>query len=86
MEDAVKTFLDNSPIAKKVKLKCEIILQKTRLSANDILEIKRSGVYDSISEKEKICELKIGGVVLAHGKIVKKSGEFYFKTLKSYID
>ncbi len=86
MKDALKLFLENSPSAENVKLKSEIILQSVRLNASDILELKKSGEYGPIPEKEKICELKIGGEVLANGKIVRKGGEYYFKILKSYIE
>jgi len=82
MEEKLKSFLQSSPIAEKVKLDGKVILQRTKLSPLDIYNIQQKKQYGPIPKKEQICELEIGGQILASGKIVKKKGEYYFKVLK----
>ncbi len=82
MEEKMKLFLQNSPLAEKVKLDGKVILQRTKLSPLDIYNIQQQKQYGPIPEKEQLCELEIGGQVLANGKIVKKHGEYFFKVKK----
>lgn len=78
MDEPTRKFLDTSPIAKRVKLKSSIILHRTRVSPADIVNIRNDKTYE-IPPKEAVCELEVGGKVVAKGKIVKKKGESYFK-------
>ena len=81
MNKALKQFLDSSAIAAKVKLSPEVVVQRLLLTPGEILEIRRAGRYGPVPEKERICELEVGGQVLARGKIVRRRGEYYFKIL-----
>ena len=79
MDQTIQNFLEDSSVAKKVKVKGKIILQRMKLTANDIIKMKQNKSYGAIPKKEQICELEIGNQVLAKGKIVRKKGEYYFK-------
>ena len=79
MADNMKQFLKTSPIAKKVKPPVHLIIHRTSLSPKDIIRIKNLGQYGPIPKDEEICELEIGGQVLAYGKIIKKGNHYFFK-------
>jgi hypothetical protein len=78
MNNTIKKFLEESPIADKIKLKGRVVVNRTKLSAGSLAEIYSEKIYNP-SEKDDTCELEFGGSVLASGKIVKKKGEYYFK-------
>lgn len=79
MDQSLQTFLNTSPISKKVKIKGKVVLQRKKMTARDIVSIRQNKTYGVIPEKEKVCELELGGQVLAYGKIIKQKGEYYFK-------
>ena len=82
MAENINLFLRNSQVAKKIKLPVRVIVHRTQLSPKDIIRIKGEGQYGPIPKDEEVCELEIGGQVLAHGKIVKKGNSWFFKILK----
>ncbi len=82
MPQSIDNFLQKSPIAERIKLSPQIVIHRTKLSANDLVQIKNNGNYGPIEKKEKICELEIDKKIFALGKIVKKSGEYFFKVLQ----
>ena len=51
------------------------------LSPKDIAAIRKNGIYGTVPDEEKTCELVAGGLVIAHGKIIKKKGKYYFKII-----
>jgi len=79
MADNVKQFLAASPMAKKIKLPVRAIVHRTRLRPKDIIRIKNNGHYGPVPKDEEVCELEIGGQVIAFGKIVKKGNNYFFK-------
>ena len=82
MGEPLKSFFENSAIAKKIKLKSRIIIQRTSLSPREVLAIREKQKYGPIPKQEKLCELEVGSQILARGKIVRKKGEYYFKVLE----
>jgi hypothetical protein len=79
MTENIKLFLAKSPMAEKIKLPARVIVHRTRISPGDILGIKARGHYGPVYEDEEVCELEIGGQVIASGKIVKKGRHYFFK-------
>ena len=79
MDAATQSFLQDSPLARRIKLPARIIVQRTSLSPGELMQIKEQGDYGPVPGEEEICELEVGGEVIARGKIVKKRGEYYFK-------
>ncbi len=85
MNETVNQFLNDSPIAEKIKLKGRVIVNKSKLSAGDLAKIYEEKQYIPAQKKEDICELEFGGQLLASGKIVKRRSGYYFK-VKSIIN
>jgi hypothetical protein len=84
MDDKLKHYLDESVIARKIKLPGRVIVHRTRMSALDIRECITRESIGPIPKKEEVCELEIGGEFLAYGKIVIKNGEHFFKVKKIF--
>ena len=84
MDAATQSFLQDSPLARRIKLPARIIAQRTSLSPGELMQIKEQGEYGPVPSGEQICELKVGGVVIARGKIVKKRADYYFKIQEKY--
>ena len=74
----LKEYLDTSPSAKKVKLAGRVVLQRTLLSPLELREVRARNAH-AIPRKEALCELEVGGRVIARGELVEKGGENYFK-------
>jgi len=81
MTKKIKQFLEESAAAEKVSLPTRIIVHRTRLSPKDIIRIKKSGQFGPVPKDEEVCELEVGGQVLAYGKIVQRWGNYFFKVL-----
>ena len=79
MGEELKTLLAGSAAAKKISLDSRIVVQRTRLSPNELAALQREGSYGSVPREEEICELKVGGQVLARGRILKRRGKYFFK-------
>jgi len=84
MKQAIQSFTEKSLIARKVHLRPKIVLHRTFLSTRDIVNIRKQKSYGLIPEKEKLCELEVGGQILTKGKIIKKRGEYFFKIEKLF--
>ena len=84
MNGSLDQFLNNSIIAAKVKLEPRIVVQRTFLKPRDLLDIRERQHYGPVPDKEKICELEVGGQVLARGKIIRRRGELFFKILERF--
>ena len=77
----LQQFLEQSPLAKKVKLESRVVIYRTRLSHNQICDIHRRGDMGLINSREMVCELVIAGKVLARGKVIKWGGDYFFKII-----
>ena len=82
MTDRTQAFLESSPLARKIKLPTRIVVQRTRLSPGELLDIRERGEYGPVPRDGRICELETGGEVIASGKIVRRRGRYWFKVLE----
>ncbi len=82
MDEPLKSFFENSSIAEKVKLRSRIIIQRTSLTPREVLAIREKQKYGPIPKQEELCELEVGGQILARGKIIRRKGEYNFKVLE----
>ena len=82
MKENLKSFLENSPISENIKLDSRIIINRTNLTPLDIFNIKQEKEFLTIRKDSEICELEVGGQVLATGKIISKKGKYFFKVKK----
>jgi hypothetical protein len=83
MNRSLQDFLDSSVVAVTVKLAPRIVVQRTELTPQDLVEIRGAGKYGPLAQKDRICELEVGGQLLARGKIVRRRGELCFKVLET---
>jgi hypothetical protein len=72
-------FLESSPVAEKIRLEGRVIVHRAKLSQADILDIRRTGSMEPIDRQDQVCELVVAGQKVATGRIVKKSGEWFFQ-------
>ena len=72
-------FIKSSMIAERVKPEGRIVIHRTELTPAKLLEMHREGEYGSVEKKDIICQLEVGGKILAEGKIIRKGGMHYFK-------
>ena len=77
MQENVDAFSRESPIAKRVRLAARVVIYRDRLSVRDVVGIRESGKY--CPEAEAVCELEVGGQVLARGEIVEHEGHPTFR-------
>ena len=79
MDAKTEEFLTASPIAAKVKLPARVILRRLTLTPRDIAAIKSGDLAVSPPNGETVCDLEVGGRIVARGKVVKKRGGFRFR-------
>ena len=53
MPQSIDNFLQESPIAERIKLSPQIVIHRTKLSANDLVQIKNNGKYGPIEKKRR---------------------------------
>lgn len=82
MNQSLEQFLFNSSLAEQIRLKPRIVVQRTIIKPRDLLNIRKRQQYGPIPDNERICELEVGGQVLARGKIIRRRGEYFFKILE----
>ncbi len=79
MDEKTRAFLAGSPLARSLRLPARIVLQRTKLTAQELAAIPRAESYGPVPEAERACELEVGGQVLARGRIVKRRGAYWFR-------
>jgi hypothetical protein len=79
--DDVKRFLEESPLAARVRLPTHIIVQRLTLSPDAVGGIIERGSL--APGGQRICELEVGGQCLARGRIVRRRGRCYFKVIET---
>ena len=77
MQGDFDAFSRESPTAKRVELAGRIVLHRDHLSVRDAAEIWEAGRYCPASSP--VCELEVGGQVLARGEIVEEEGCTMFR-------
>ena len=78
----VSNFLEESSLAKIIKLPSRIVLDRPGLSPQDVMAIRKRGEYSPVPSKNGICEMEVNGEILAEGRIIKKRNGYYFKVLR----
>lgn len=86
MSDPFQSFLTDSPLAGNIKLPTRIVLDRLKLSLDDLEKIKNEGKLSAEGVDLKNCSLEIGGAVIALGEIVETEGKAYFKITKTSED
>jgi len=79
MADTAQAFMEGSPLAHRIRLGTRVVIQRTRLSPAELLRIKDQGEYGPVPREQQICELEVGGRIVARGKIVRRRGVYRFK-------
>ena len=74
---SVNGFLQDSPLADRIKLPTRVVVNRGELSPADVAAIKAAGEYTP--DNEGVCELEVGGMILARGRVIKRRGHTYFK-------
>jgi hypothetical protein len=82
MDESLRSFLEQSPLAEKVRLASRVVLHRTALSIREILAIRQRGGYGPVPGRSAGCELVAGGQVLARGRIVRRRGKCWFQVLE----
>ena len=79
MENGLNAFLNRSPAAEKVRVPGRIVVRRTELSPGELLNLRLKKTSLEVRERDMICELEIGGQVIAKGTVVRKNDAHYFK-------
>ena len=72
-------FIEKSSIAENVKPEGRVMIHRTELTPAKLLEMRKKGEFGVVQKKGIICQLEVGGKILAQGKIIRKGGRHYFK-------
>jgi hypothetical protein len=83
MEEQTVRFLGESNLSRIVKLAGATIVHRTSMSPIEVAELRTKKEYELAAEKN-IVELELGGVVVAHGKLVTKGKNTYFKVWETF--
>ncbi len=82
MNERLVRFLGESPLAEKIKLPSAVVVVRTGMSPRDVAAVRKAGGYGPVPPGEELCELHVGGQCVAFGKIVRRKGVSYFKTIR----
>ena len=72
-------FLQTSQLATQVRLPTRIVMRRGQLSPTDVVAIKTDGTYDAATAGAPLCELVVGGTILARGRVIRRGGRVFFK-------
>jgi hypothetical protein len=75
--DGLKKFLEESPMASAVTLPATVIVHRQKLSPASVGRIMEQGSFAPAGEE--VCELEVGGKLIARGKIIRRGGASWFK-------
>jgi hypothetical protein len=73
-------FLDESPIAERVRMPARLVLKRMGMSAREALEL--SGEGQKLEADAGPYDLEVGGLVVARGSIVRRKGGAYLKIVE----
>lgn len=71
-----KTELNPFPLGKKLRMPTYVVLNRASTTPKELTRIRKAGEYHPGPEYA-VCELVAGGEVIAGGKLVKRSGDWY---------
>jgi hypothetical protein len=75
--DDFRRFLEESPIAAELRLSTRLILRRSSIGSGAIGDMAESGSYFPMGGA--VCELEVGNLCIARGRIVRRMGKSYFK-------
>lgn len=75
--DNLRRFLEESSTAPRIALPSCVVIRRLKLSPRDVGVMTESATFTPSGDE--VCELEVGGVVVARGKMVRKRGESWFK-------
>jgi hypothetical protein len=73
--DKVEVFL-NGPIASRIQIPGRVIVRRGKMSLAGFRGMTAQG--EIATDGEPLCDLELGGQVIATGRIEEQDGEFYF--------
>jgi flagellar motor switch/type III secretory pathway protein FliN len=79
MDRALRIFLESSPIAERVHVTPRVILRRTEKKVADLRAQLEAATVRPEDLGEEVCELEVGGQVLARGQLVRKQGKCWFR-------
>jgi flagellar motor switch/type III secretory pathway protein FliN len=79
MDKALQVFLESSPIAERVHITPQVILRRTEKKVADLRAQLEGRTVRLEDLGEEVCELEIGGQMLARGRLVRKQGKCWFR-------
>ena len=78
MDRALQVFLESSPIAERVHVTPRVILRRTEKKVADLQAQLEGGTVRLEDLGGEVCELEVGGQVLAKGRLVRRKGKCWF--------
>jgi len=76
--DGLNRFLEESPISERVSLPAHIVVRELTLSSSAVQRMMESGSFTPLGGH--VCDLELGGRRVASGRIVRRRGNYFFKT------
>ena len=73
----LERFLEQSPLAQRTRAEARIVVRRFSATSAGVEEALDSGRMRV--EAEPICELVVGGQILARGEIVSEDGTYRFR-------
>jgi hypothetical protein len=78
-----KDRIRDDSIAGRVKLPTRVVIHRSTMSPSRLGELRSRGEYGPIPADQRVCELEVGGQILARGRIVRRGRRRYFKVLET---
>jgi hypothetical protein len=79
--DEFERFLRESPIAARVALPASVVRRRLSISPEEAAAAAERGSFTPAGG-EAVCELEVGGLCVARGRIVRRGGRSYFKVVE----
>jgi hypothetical protein len=79
MDEKLKPFLRESPIARSVFLEGKVVLHRSEMLLRDLASAHRDWKCSPFPLRKHLCEFEVRGQVLARGKIIRRRGEYFFQ-------
>ena len=74
--DQIREFLANSPVAARATASARVVLRSSRTTVSNLTRSFKDG--EVAFAGPALCQLEVGGQVLASGEIVDRDGSFCF--------
>jgi hypothetical protein len=81
--DGLNGFFEESPISERVSLPAHIVVRELTLSSSAVKRMMESGSFTPLGGH--VCDLELGGRCVASGRIVRRRGNYFFKTASIWL-